>query len=114
MPKHEVCYADVERRLDQLIADLEVHLGEMVATQVELAQSSNRTATRQRASAKIIDWYTDALAMKAKLALPDHNDGAGQPKTAIAVLQVTQQEFDGMIDQVSDQHQQTLAARRLK
>lgn len=83
-PSHIV--ADIERRIDSLIKNTEVHIPEMIAIQIELARSSSRCATRQRASAKVIDWHVEALAMKANLKEPEHDEDKPNEKVKVLVL----------------------------
>jgi hypothetical protein len=91
MPRKDVI-ANIEARIDQLIEDLEVDLMSMVTLNRDLARDPTvRCATRQRAAAKHIDWYAGALAMKAKLALPEDDEVTDQQ---IKVLMVDKSDVE--------------------
>lgn len=84
--KRDPAIADVTRRLDQIIENTSIHLPEMVGIQIELARSSSRCATRQRAAAKVIDWHVQALAMRADLAEPDVDEETQGEKVKVLVM----------------------------
>lgn len=97
----------VDRLLETLGDDLVV---EMVAIQSELARDPTvRCATRQRASAKIIDWKTELLAMKAKMALPDHSEDA---EDRVKVMVVSSHDLERAQEIASERYLQRLKGER--
>lgn len=91
---------DLSDRIDRLMEFVtdDVIL-EMITIQCDLARNATREPTRQRASAKVIDYRTDLMAMKAKLAVGDEDDeddsrikvlvvGSGDVEQAAAVAQL--------------------------
>lgn len=78
---------DMDERLDKLLdaVDDDV-LAEMICIQIDLAKSADRCATRQKAAAKVMDFKIDALTLKMRSKLLEHDEDVKTDQVKVLVV----------------------------